>query len=173
MKSYCLPWASCWPQLHETIFSLAVHISNAHFEVKPTPVHTPKARASPATAALVCVTAHTPGSGLGAAPLCQGQWCWLGRLSCHGWHRQVLTASVATAPCCHMWESPSCRNLACCIWDGCVQVLSRQKNAELASTSCTLTRWEVPALINLVFITESYEFLWIPTNSSISTQLLF
>lgn len=55
-KSYCLPRASCWPQLHGTICSLAVHISNARFAVKPAPVHTPKARASPAAAALMCAT---------------------------------------------------------------------------------------------------------------------
>lgn len=171
MKSYCLPWASCWSQLHGTIFSLAVHISNAHFRVKPTPVHTPKARASPATAALMCVTALGDlAVGWGLLPCARASgvvWVPCPAMVDTGRCWQHL------ATCCHMWKSPSCRNLACCIWDGCVQVLSRQKNAELASTSCTLTRWEIPALVNLVFITESYEFLWIPTSSSISTQLLF
>lgn len=58
-KSHCLPGASHWPQLHVTIASLAVDISNACFLVKPLSVHVHMrtGRASPATAVLMCVTA--------------------------------------------------------------------------------------------------------------------
>lgn len=129
-------------------------------------------RASPATAAFMRVTALAD-PAVGSAPLPQGQGCQLGPPSCCGWHGRAQTWSVAIVLCRHIWESPCCGNVACCTQDGCVQDLSKQKNAELASTSCTLTRPEIPALVNPVVITKSCELLWIPAaDSSISAQSL-
>lgn len=78
----------------EQICSPAVDVPRAGFLVKP--VHT-QSRASPAAAAPVIALSDLA-VGWGPSSHC-------------GWHWWVLTESMTTGLCCHMWESPSCRNL--------------------------------------------------------------
>lgn len=104
-----------------------------------------------------------------AAPWHQGQWYHLGPLPHYAWHGQKWFRSVAMTP---VWGSPSCESLAY------LDILRKMrpslvKTKKCRTTSCMLTRQEIPALVNPDFIIKSCELLGFPPVALVFFTLIF